>query len=166
MTLKLYEWLAGVAALALICVGLWGWGDYHGHRVVQAQFDAYKNAQAKALSDAQAKAAVITTQVVTKYVDRVVQVKGDTQTIIKRIPANVTPKADSQCIITTGFVSVHDAAATGEVQLSTAPSVSVDSPSPLKLSDVGRVVAGNYGTCRAEYEKLTALQDWVLQQTK
>ncbi len=165
LTLKAYEYIAGLLAILLLCFVLWGWGDYHGHHVVQAQWDAQKAVDAKALADAQAKAAAVSAQVVTQYVDRVVQVKGDTQTIIKRIPYEVTAKADTQCVITAGFVSVHDQAATGEVQLPASASTTSDRPSGVALSTVGRTVADNYGTCRAEFEKLRSLQDWVRQQT-
>lgn len=60
-------------------------------------------------------AAEITTQVVTKYVDRVQIVKGKTNVIIKKVPEYITKASDAKCVINNGFVELLNAAAKNEV---------------------------------------------------
>lgn len=101
-----------------------------------------------------------TTQVVTRYVDRVQVVREVGATITKEVPIHVTAKADAACAVPVGFVRVHDAAAEGH--LPDPPAGDPDAPAPgLALSDVADTVAGNYGTCHETAEQLIALQAWV-----
>lgn len=113
LTLKFYEWLAGVGALALLCFGLWGWGDYHGHKVVQAKWDAEKVASATVVEKAQVKAADVSQKVVTQYVDRVQTVVQKGETITKQVPVYIHDKDDAACVIPDGVRSLFDSAASG-----------------------------------------------------
>ena len=104
----------------------------------------------------------VTTQVVTKYVDRVKIVKENSDAIVNQVPVFIDQTADDRCIVPTGFVVLHDAAAKNEVPDSTRDSNA--DPSGVKLSAVASTVAGNYGNCHQNSEQLKALQDWVREQ--
>jgi hypothetical protein len=166
LTLKAYEIIGSALAVFLLAFGLFGYGDYHGRHLIQARWDAEKVLTAKALAEAQERAATISERVVTKYVDRIQTVQGATQTIIQKVPVYVTAKADAACPIPAGFVRVLDSAARGSA-LPATPSVADDAPSGVALSTVAASVADNYGNvCRANAEQLSALQDWVTEQAK
>jgi len=107
-------------------------------------------------------AAEITTQVVTKYVDRVQIVKGKTNVIIKKVPEYINKASDAKCVINNGFVELLNSAAKNEVPESTG--IANDTPTDIKLSGVAENVSRNYGTYYEVVEQLKALQDWVRQQ--
>ena len=159
--MSLIPWPYRLLALAALGIALYGFGWIKGAGQVQAQWDAATAAQQQALANAQIRQAEATVQVVTKYVDRiqVVQEKGDT--LIQEIPVYVPVQADAACTVHRGFVSLHDAAAGGE--LPTAPG-DPDAPAEgLALSAVAATVVSNYQTCHENAEKLKALQDWIRQ---
>lgn len=120
---------------------------------------------AQAIVDAQAKAAEVNTRVVTKYVDRVKVVREKGDTIIKRIPVYVTQKSDARCVVPAGFVRVHDSAAQGD-ELPVAAGSAAETPSGIALSTVADTVAGNYQLCHGIAERLTALQQWAVDQSR
>lgn len=76
----------------------------------------------------------------------------------REIPHVLTPSLDARFPLPSGLVSVHDAAALG---LPLAASRADDSPSPVAASRLGGVIVSNYGECRADQERLTALQAWI-----
>lgn len=161
MFAKIEGYLIAAGIILILMVGVFAWGWHIGTDHVQAKWDADKKAQDVAISTVQAKQAEVTTQVVTKYVDRVQTIRGATKTIIQKVPVYVTAKDDSKCVVPNGFVRLHDAAAEDSIQLP-ASSGSVDGQtSEVKLSDVASTVAGNYGICHANAEQLNELQDWV-----
>lgn len=102
----------------------------------------------------------ITQKVVTKYVDRVQVIRGETKTIIKEVPIYVTPEDDANCVVPDGFVRLHDAAVQGRSVAST-PGATDAAPSDTQLSEVAITVVENYGVCRETAEQLTALQRWI-----
>jgi hypothetical protein len=161
MFAKLEGYLISAGIALILMVGVFAWGWHIGTDHVQAKWDADKKAQAVAISTVQAKQAEVTTQFVTKYVDRVQTIQGATKTIIQKVPVYVTAKADAACPIPNGFVRLHDAAAEDSMQFPANASSVDGQSSEVKLSDVASTIAGNYGICHANAEKLTALQDWV-----
>lgn len=74
-----------------------------------------------------------------------VRIETRTVTLIKEIPAYVTPAADARCVIPVGFVRLYDAAASGEASLPPAAGGSLDAPSGVDLSDVLETDVWNYG---------------------
>jgi len=104
----------------------------------------------------------ITTEVITKYVDRVKIVEGKTHEIIKKVPIYITKESVDKCTINNGFVSLHDHASKNEVP---EPSGSVnEDSSEIKLSTVAETVSQNYGTYYQVVEQLKALQSWIRKQ--
>ena len=57
----------------------------------------------------------VTTEVVTKYLEKKIYIKEKGNEIIKQIPVYVTQKADDNCIITNGVVRLLNAAAKNEI---------------------------------------------------
>lgn len=101
-----------IILLALIAV-LVGGCVWQERRVSAAQTDRDAALQAKRRAEAERDSAKGSTTVVTQYVDRVQIVREAGATITREIPIYVTQKADADCTIPSGFVRLHDAAATG-----------------------------------------------------
>ena len=159
--MSVLSWPYRLLALAALCITLLGLGWLKGASHVQAQWDAASAAQQQAQAQLQTRQAETTVQVVTRYVDRIQVVREKGDTLIQEIPVYVPVQADAACTVHRGFVSLHDAAAAGE--LPTAPG-DADAPAEgLALSAVAATVVTNYQTCHENAEQLKALQDWIRQ---
>ena len=159
--MNLIAWPYRLLALTALGIALVGFGWLKGANHVQARWDAATAAQQQAQAQVQIQQAEATVQVVTQYVDRIQVVREKGDTLIQEIPIYVPVQADAACTVRRGFVSLHDAAAAGE--LPTAPG-DADAPAEgLALSAVAATVASNYQTCHENAEQLKALQDWIRQ---
>jgi hypothetical protein len=148
-------------ALVALCIAVFGFGWLKGTSHVQAQWDAAKAAQQQALALAQTRQAETTVQVVTQYVDRIQVVREKGDTLIQEVPVYVPVQADAACTVHRGFVSLHDAAAAGDLP---EPARDADAPAEgLALSAIAATVVTNYQTCHENAEQLKALQDWIRQ---
>lgn len=157
--MSLIAWPYRLLALTALFIALFGFGWLKGASHVQAKCDAAKAAQQQAQAQAQISQAETTVQVVTQYVDRIQVVREKGDTLAQEIPVYVPVQADAACTVHRGFVSLHDAAAAGE--LPTAPG-DADAPTEgLALSAVATTVVTNYQTCHENAEQLKALQDWI-----
>lgn len=146
-------------ALALLAGALVGFGWVKGASHVQAEWDAANTKQTLRVAVVKRRQAEATVQVITKYVDRVKIVRETSATIAKEVPIYVSPEADAVCVLSRGFVRLHDAAAAGVVPGAAAgPDASF---SGIALSTVAGTVAGNYERCHENAEQLIALQEWV-----
>ena len=159
--MSVIAWPYRLLALAALGIALFGFGWLKGASHVQAQWDAATTAQQLAMAKVQTRQAENTVQVVTQYVDRIQIVREKGDTLIQEVPVYVPVQADAACTVHRGFVSLHDAAAAGE--LPTAPG-DPDTPAEgLALSAVAATVVSNYQTCHENAEQLKALQDWIRQ---
>ena len=159
--MSVMPWPYRLLALTVLGIALFGFGWLKGASHVQAQWDAATAAQQQAQAQAQISQAETTVQVVTQYVDRIQVVREKGDTLIQEIPVYVPVQADAACTVHRGFVSLHDAAAAGE--LPTTPG-DADAPAEgLALSAVAATVVTNYQTCHENAEQLKALQDWIRQ---
>ena len=159
--MNLIAWPYRLLALAALGIALFGFGWLKGASHVQAQWDAASATQQQVQAQVQTRQAQATVQVVTQYVDRIQVVREKGDTLIQEIPVYVPVQADAACTVHRGFVSLHDAAAAGE--LPTAPG-DPDAPAEgLALSAVAATVVTNYQTCHENAEQLKALQDWIRQ---
>lgn len=155
------SWPYRLLALAALCIALFGFGWLQGASHLQAQWDAATAAQQQAQAQAQTRQAEATVQVVTQYVDRIQVVREKGDTLIQEVPVYVPVQADAACTVHRGFVSLHDAAAAGELP---EPTRDADAPAEgLALSAVAATVVSNYQTCHENAEQLKALQDWIRQ---
>ena len=151
-------------AIAALAIALLGFGWVKGAAYVQSEWDAAisnQNQQAAVVKQRQAEATV---KVITKYVDRVKIVREAGATIIKEVPVYVSPEADAACVLSRGFVRLHDAAAAGVVSDSAGGSDA--SPAGIALSTVAGTVADNYSRCHENSAQLEAIQDWIRQMQK
>ncbi len=146
-------------AIALLAAALLGFGWVKGATHVQSEWDAAISKQTLQVAVVKQRQAEATVKVITKYVDRVKIVREAGATIIKEVPVYVSPEADAACVLSRGFVRLHDAAAAGVVSDSAGGSDA--SPAGIALSTVAGTVADNYERCHENAEQLTALQDWV-----
>ena len=159
--MSVVPWPYRLLALAAFGIALVGFGWLKGASHVQAQWDAATAAQQQAQAQAQTRQAETTVQVVTQYVDRIQIVREKGETRIQEVPVYVPVQADAACTVHRGFVSLHDAAAAGELP---EPTRDADAPAEgLALSAVAATVVTNYQTCHENAEQLKALQDWVRQ---
>ena len=159
--MSVIAWPYRLLALAALCIALFGFGWLKGASHVQAQWDAATAAQQQALAQVQIRQAEATVKVVTQYVDRIQVVREKGDTLIQEVPVHVSVQADAACTVHRGFVSLHDAAAAGELP---APARDADAPAEgLALSAVAATVVTNYQTCHENAEQLKALQDWIRQ---
>ena len=144
-------------ALAAMVLGVAaGWGYHRGIRNLWE----YQAEQARAAIPVIVKQGTVTELVVTRYRDRVVKVKGETQFITKEIVRYVPASADP--VLPRGWLLLHDAAATRTVP---AAPEGVDVAAPaIAASEAARGVIENYGTCHATAIQLVALQEWVRSQ--
>ena len=148
-------------ALAALGIALFGFGWFKGTNHVQAKWNAATAAQQQSQVQVQIQQAEATVQVVTQYVDRIQVVREKGNTLIQEVPVYVPIQADAACTVPSGFVSLHDAAAAGEL-----PEAARDADAPaegLALSAVAATVVSNYQTCHENAEQLKALQDWIRQ---
>ena len=159
--MNLVAWPYRLLALAALCIALFCFGWLKGASHVQAQWDAATAAQQQAQAQVQIQQAEAIVQVVTQYVDRIQIVREKADTLIQEIPVYVPVQADAACTVHRGFVSLHDAAAAGELP---EPARDADAPAEgLALSAVAATVVSNYQTCHENAEQLKALQDWIRQ---
>ncbi len=154
MSAVLYRWLALLALAGALLA--FGWVKGASHE--QAKADAANLSATARTAIVRQRQAEATVQVLTKYVDRVRTVHVAGETIIKEVPVYVP--ADSPAL-PGGFRLLHDAAATG--QLPNAAGIANAAPAPAQ--DAAETVAANYLTCRENAEQLTALQEWVREQS-
>ena len=146
----------GTAAALFVAWSIFlGIGSYYKGRDSRsgeiAEYQAAIKASEKLAQEADERAAKVSAQVVTKYVDRVKvireKVPGETQYIevIKR---------DSTCAAPPAFRLLHDSAASG----SQAPQ---DSTGTVSASIAAQTVAENYRIARENAARLEALQALV-----
>lgn len=110
--------------------------------------------------------ASVAERVVTQYIDRVQTVRGQTQTIVRKVPVYV-PQATrpgacppGSSLLPGGWRVLHDAAARGGGDAIPDTARSADAPA-VEPAAALETVAENYGAAHQNAEQLSALQDWV-----
>lgn len=146
-----WRWLA----LGALVIAVGGYGYSKGAQSVRKDFYAYKAEMALQIAKRKAEQAQVTTNVTTKYVDRVTVVKEKSDAISQKAKSSVAGSCP-------GSVRVyHDAAA---LQLPPAPRGADEGTTDAK--DLTATVTENYGTCHQVREQLKALQEWVRESAK
>lgn len=146
-----YKLLAGGAML----VGVFFYGYTKGSAYADVELARYGQKQAELVADLEKKNAEITTEVVTKYVDRV-QVVKEKEYVYRDLAQNVVP---NQFTMSNGWVYTHDA------------SVRADDADPTRASDEGSSgiadntalvgIIGNYSRCQQNAQHILSLQKWI-----
>jgi hypothetical protein len=137
---------------------------FYGGKYTQEQSYKIENAELIAkVAEYKTESGKVTTVVETKYVDKVrVIEKIKIQYKDVYVDKFITKEDDDRCVINNGFVVLHNQAASGN--LPGTPSVIDATATKVKLSDVGKVVTGNYLTYNQVAEQLLSLQEWVTKQ--
>jgi len=163
MVLPFKEVIAGVFVIAILSgIGYSGYRLYDmGRKEVKAEWDASIEVGKKEKADKEIKGKEVTTQVVTKYTDRIKVIKEKGETVTVYVDRWLTP-VDKDCTIPNSFVELHDATVTTRLPVDNTNN----KPSGVTLSQVGATVAGNYNTCEQNAAKLLALQEWITKQKK
>jgi hypothetical protein len=143
--------IATTLAAALFCSGL-----YMGHKWgVSSCYEATIEAQRHTVETG-IQQAVVSDKTITKYVDRVQIVQGKSRTIIKEIKVYVK----DSCDLSGGFRLWHDSAVNNEL-----PAAGIIDAETVSLETVAETIAGNYGICHENSTTLSALQEWVKEQS-
>jgi hypothetical protein len=128
-----------------------------GHQIgVSGCYEAQIKAQAHSIETG-IKQAVVSDKTVTQYVDRVQIVQGKSREIIKEVKVYV----QDTCTLSGGFRLLHDSAVNNELP---SPSRIADAET-ISVEAVAETIGANYGICHQNKETLTALQDWVREQS-
>jgi hypothetical protein len=116
----------------------------------------------KQIEVAEAKSNEENVRIETKVVERIKYVRGKTEVVVARVPIYLTKEIDAKYPVPNAFVVLHDSAARSEVPPSTGSSY--EGTSDVKISEVARTVAENYGTCNEVRQQLLGWQDWYRKQ--
>jgi len=155
---SLVPWPYRLLVMILFAAALFGAGWAKGSMSVQSEWDAAISKQTVQVAQVKQHQAEVTTEVVTKYVDKIKLVHDQGETIIKEVTHYVP--SDS-CILPAGFRLLHDAAASGELP---AAARSADAQ-PVTAQTVAATIATNYQQSREIATQLEALQEWVRRQS-
>ncbi len=145
--------IATIASAALFLGGV-----YLGNKMGSAScYEATIEAQRHTVETG-VKQAVVSDKTITKYVDRVQIVQGKSREIIKEVKVYVE---NDNCTLSGGFRLLHDSAVNNELP---DPAGIIDAPT-VAVETVAETIGANYGICHQNKETLTALQDWVREQS-
>ncbi len=149
-----YSILIKAISLIVLVVSCYFLGSINSDKEWQAKI---KELQHK-IEIAEERANQKTVRIETKVVEKIKEVKGNTDVVISTIPVYITKEVDSQCDISNSFVVLHDSAASAQVPPS--PGVSYEGTSEVKLSEAATTVAENYGICNEIREQVIGWQEW------
>lgn len=135
LSLFLKYWPIPVGLLVIVATFLYG--DYHGHTVVQKEFDSFKQELVVKQAKLETQQAAVVANEFAQYQAKVKVVHDVAKTIYVKVPVYVTAKDDHACTINNGFVSVWNASNQG-MQLPNDPSGTYEASSGVILSDVAR----------------------------
>lgn len=154
-----YQIALKILSAGAFVIGLYMMGSIGNEKKWQLKV---KEMEAK-VAKQEVAAAEVTTEIITKYVDRIKIVEGKTHEIIKKVPVYITKESDDKCTINNGFVSLHDSSANKTEVPNTTRDIN-EGASNVKLSDIATTVSQNYGTYYQIAEQLKSLQEWVVKQ--
>ena len=156
----IYKMFALAAATALIYASGYAKGK---EAEVNHQAVLREQAQQKGIKQEQ-QAAAVTQQIDAKHASAVAEQRVVYRNIEKEVVRYVTKTEHPACTLPTGWVRLHDAAATGQVP--SAPGESDGQASGATADDALGVVTRNYETCHATRQQLIYLQNWITEQEK
>lgn len=146
--------LTGALATLMLCITF---GPHPKEQALKADLKAEQHARAVETAGAKVSA-----DIGVKAEAQAVQIRTVTKEVVRYVPQILTPDVDRQYPLPNGFVSLHDAAITGDLStLGGTPGEPDDAPSDVAASEAAIVIAANYGACSENAARLTALQDWV-----
>jgi hypothetical protein len=145
------------AASVLAVFAAYQLGHHNGWKAHEAKVAADTAQAVKQIAKREVKAQAITNTVATKTEQTRIEIRYRTQTLIQKVPVYVPASADAACVLPTGFVQLHDAAAAGLPGPSGGPD---QTPSGVPLSDALETIVGNYGAAYDWRAEALAWRDW------
>ncbi len=147
-----------VIGLLVLAVATFAWfkGDAYGTQ----KLTDYQGKQAIESNRVMTARQVVTTKVITKYV----QVAAKTQAVSDTVKQEVAQYAEvnrSNCL-DAGWRVLHDTAVANAIPDS-ARGADAASGAPSAAAAIA-TVTGNYSACQKDIDRLSALQDWIRQQ--
>ena len=109
------------------------------------------------LQQYQQESADLNIKLAEKYNNKVIQIKEKTNEVVKYVDKYVT-LYDNSCSVPNAFVVLHDSAA--QASLPSSATGVYEGTSEVKISEVGRTVAENYGIYHEVAEQVKAWQEW------
>lgn len=147
-----YKLLAGIALI----IGVFLFGYMKGSANAEAELAWYAARASEQIAELEKKNSVISTQVVTEYVDRVNTIKEKEYVYLERAKNDVPDTT----ILSNGWVLVHNASTQGSD--ADAAGAADASPSGIAANQALATVVANYSNCKANAEQLRSLQEWVV----
>lgn len=152
-----YAMLARLGVVALVAVSLFGYGWFKGNSHGTQKLIDYQAKQAlEAVRIAQGRERV-TTQVVTKYVQKAAETRVVTQYVEKEVVRY--EQANPGYCLDADWRRLHDAAA-----LNTVPNSPSGTDVPPRAAEALEGVTTNYAAAQRNADRLQALQEWVAKQ--
>lgn len=148
-----------VFALILALLGVYWLGSHNK----QMEWDADNKVKAQHVSDVKTAQNNVSGEVKTEYINTIRQVLVEGETKTKQVTVYVPIQADSQCVITNGFVSLWNATNNGK-SLPDTPSGTDGEASGVKLSDVAAQHVTESTYTKQLETQLNSLIDWVEKQ--
>jgi hypothetical protein len=147
------------AAVAVVLGGAYLTGRNHGHEATEGRWKG-KMAQAEAKARViEANGQAIAQALRQAHAAEVAEILAHREVVIQRIPRYVTAKADANCPVTTGVVSVLNAAVSGS-ELPSEPSGPVDADSGTSLSELTEVAAYNFTVANELRSEVVTWREW------
>ncbi len=155
-------WVAGGFALVAALGGSYGLGRVQEARIGAAALSDYKAAELKKTVKVVEAEVKVVTKIETVYRDRVQKVYAEGEKIVTHTKEYVQPVDDARFGVNVGFLRNTDAAWAGTPA---GPASSADrEPSPLPLSAVASLEAGNITSCRAWREQAIGWRQFYAEQ--
>lgn len=144
-------------------VALGGAAYYKGKAQCGLEVKAAEKEHVETVLDTREKNENESNQAAASTIKEVEVIRWRTKETIREVPVYVSGVGDAGCVVTAGFVRLHDLSASGAGREDDPDPASqlYDAPSGVALSAVGETLAENYGTCREEMTRFEGLQDWV-----
>jgi hypothetical protein len=153
-----YGTIVKIVSSVVLVLSTYSLGSLNNDRDWKAKMEEME----KKIQLAEEKSKEENVRIETKVVERIKYVRGKTETVVARVPIYITKEIDRQYPVPNAFVVLHDSAARSEVPPS--PGSAYEGASDIKISEVTRTVAENYGTCNEVRQQLLGWQDWYRKQ--
>lgn len=163
MLTTLQKYIAAAVLGALLLFGTWLYWNNLQNTITDLGNQVKTQTDRADLAAKVAASATATQVVVTQTVEKIVEVKVKGDTIVQKVPVYVTQKADSQCIVTNGTVSLFNSAA-ANVLLPGNAGVVHDGPSGVALSTLTGTAAEWASRYYQLAERYKGLRTWTEQQ--
>lgn len=155
----IYLWVVKILIALAIFYGGYLWGQYTESKQAKENLAAEIAKQNERYNELLAKKVKVQEKIVTEYVDKIVEVtKWRTRNV------EIAKTVPDTCVLSNGWVSVHDASAQG--RSADATGATDETSSGITAPEALQGITENYGACRANREQIIGLQKYIIEQQK